>query len=318
MNRLCNMMGLEVLPETEAILGDKLDQTWDDTWPELRTLSEHVRARSKAMFGYLKMRRDRSHKEALEELRREGKIPVLDERDRAVAEKALEEASKQMAEAPRSTGTTSGADVGHGSGAGAGAGQRPSHSAGRRTDPAPASSKNVQLTDQQRALLMEDRSNVFYEWQNEETYDEISWKDMQAMVAHFVTIYQAQRLRSPELSDDDIRNKLLENADTCAKSKRFPMMFRLCTSRTSDRKVFEGFRKIIAGRKAIQEGIIPEHEVYPRVFHELAELFKLDRQLTEEERERAHTLPSVEHALAMGAAGVDAVSTLGTTTRQSR
>lgn len=164
------------------------------------------------------------------------------------------------------------------------------------------------MSDKQRAVLMEDRRNVFYEWQNETTYAEIHWKDMQKMVTYFVESYRSVRVAHADLSDEEIRERLKQDAEIAERCERFPMMFRLCTSRTSDRKVFEGFRKVIAGRKAIQEGLLPEEEVYPRVFHELAELFKLDRRLTEEEESRAAQIPSVEHALALGPNAIETLA----------
>jgi len=347
MKKLCDSMGLEVLPETERIMGDKLDKEWDDSWPELPELQEHVRRRAKQLWGYLKHRRDKSHSEWISEMRAKGELPEITDEDRRVAEKALREHRKKLLREKREnaragagaarSGSGSGAappgatraPLAAAAGAGAGAGAGPASSsipddcddevAGAHDVPAPAAglmsasevARNAgyegraQLTEKERAVLMEDRRNVFYEWKEEETFDQLPWRDMQSAVHAFVSTYRAQRVVHPDWDDDRIREDLVSRPSIAERARRLPMIFRYCTSRTSGPRVFEGLRRVIGAFKAMQEGRITHEEAYPKVMADLAEMNK--EQRTPGDSERHVRIGSMDEALAMGATGVAAM-----------
>lgn len=281
---ICKKLGLEVLPTTLNILGEKLDEPFDDTWPELEQLRNHVKKRFQSMIYQMKKRREREHAQEVQKLRDKGEIPVLSEKDR---ERAL---TSVMAKQPISSNTPSLLEA--------------------QEQQKPTMKGKASITPSERAALLEDPKNVFYEWKPEKTYAPMSWKDTQAAVQLFVAQYQDARRRHPALDDEEIRTLLKNRLNILELSKRCPMMFELCTSRKSDKKVFEGIRRLVAARKAVEEGYVSEQEAYPQVFAELAELCKANSSEKEAPDNHANEVArfaNIEEALAMGAQGVNAV-----------
>lgn len=281
---ICKKLGLEVLPATLSILGEKLDEPFDDTWPELEQLRDHVKRRFQSMIYHMKKRREQEHAREVQKLRDKGEIPVLSKTDK---ERALTSATAKQ---PRSNNTRSHVES--------------------QQEQKPTMKGKANITPSERAALLEDPKNVFYEWKADKTYAPMSWKDTQAAVQLLVTQYQDERRRHPALDDEEIRMSLKKRLNILNLSKRCPMMFELCTSRKSDKKVFEGIRRLVAARKAVEEGYVSEQEAYPQVFAELAELCKANSSEKEAPGNTSNEVArfaNIEEALAMGAQGVNAL-----------
>jgi len=302
MKQLCDMMGLSVLPETEAILGEKLDMLFDDSWPELETLREHVKQRSKAMFAYLKHRANEKHKKALAELRSGDNHPMF-EADRVLAEEALRRRNEKLnsheTEKNKSTEDVEAPLPG-----------MPSAMEVAEQAKATGFRGKARLSAAERSKLMEDRRNVFYEWKEQGQYDEMSWEEMTECVRIFTETYvQARAQTSEDTSDATLRARIEnENDDIKRRAQRLPVLYKLCTSRTSGPDVFKGIKMVIAAKRAIQTGQAREEDVKPQLYLHLAEMYKQAKAVDKHESDADSVrLSSVHEALALGPEGIEAM-----------